>query len=128
NSFEVVVEAEGLNPLIYRIISKNNQPFLVENGNSGFFTGLEPAIYVFEVEDGCHNTVNTEFEMLNPNPLEITTNSVICNGEEIVLVVPTFEFIEYQWWKDNATSTILSTTNSLVITGFNPAIHNGVYH
>jgi gliding motility-associated-like protein len=128
NSFEVVVEAEGLNPLIYRIISKNNQPFLVENGNSGFFTGLEPAIYVFEVEDGCHNTVNTEFEMLNPNPLEITTNSIICNGEEIVLVVPTFEFIEYQWWKDNATSTILSTTNSLVITGFNPAIHNGVYH
>ena len=127
-NFEVVVEAEGLNPLIYRIISKNNQPFIVENGNSSFFTGLEPAIYVFEVEDGCFNTVNAEFEMLNPSPLEITSNSVFCNGEEVVLVVPTFEFIEYQWWKGNNTTTILSTANSLVIPNFNPLTHNGVYY
>lgn len=127
-NFEVVVEAEGLNPLIYRIVSKNNQPFIVENGNSSFFTGLEPAIYVFEVEDGCFNTVNAEFEMLNPNPLEITSNSVFCNGEEAVLVVPTFEFIEYQWWKGNNTTTILSTANSLVIPNFNPVTNNGVYY
>jgi gliding motility-associated-like protein len=127
-NFEVVVEAEGLNPLTYRIISKNDQPFLVQNGNSSFFTGLEPAIYVFEVEDGCFNTVNAEFEMLNPNPLEITTNSVFCDGEEVALVVPTFDFIQYQWWKDGNTTTILSTANSLVITNFNAATHNGVYY
>lgn len=126
NTYEVIVTAVGSNPLSYRIVSKNGEPFSVENGNSGFFTGLEAAIYIFEVEDGCHNTVNSVFEVLNPEPFEITVNS-FCNGEEAILNVPNFDFLQYQWWRNNDTSTILSTSNTLIFSSFNSNIHNGNY-
>lgn len=42
--------------------------------------------------------------------------------------MPNFSILQYQWWKDNATSTILSTTNSLQFPTFNPTINAGVYH
>ena len=127
-TFEVIVDAVGLNPIIYRIRTKNNLPFLIENGSSYLFSTLEPAIYTFEVEDGCNNTVNRVFEVLNPNPLEITTNSTFCNGENVTLNVPNFGFLEYEWWKNNNTTTILSTSNSLVFPSFNSNANNGTYY
>jgi gliding motility-associated-like protein len=128
NNYEVMVNAIGTIPLLYRIVAKNGEPFLFENGNSGLFTGLESAIYMFEVEDSCHNTVNSLFEVLNPNPLEITTDSIFCNGEQVQLTVPNFDFIQYQWWKGNNTASIISTANSLVFPNFNSTIHNGIYY
>ena len=127
-TFEVIVDAVGLNPIVYRIRTKNNLPFLIENGSSYLFSTLEPAIYTFEVEDGCNNTVNRVFEVLNPNPLEITTNSTFCNGENVTLNVPNFGFLEYEWWKNNNTTTILSTSNSLVFPSFNSNANNGTYY
>lgn len=126
-TFEVIVDAVGLNPLVYRIKTKNNLPFLIENGSSYLFSNLEPAIYNFEVEDGCNNTVNRFFEVLNPNPLEITTNSTLCNGENVTLIAPNFDFLEYEWWKNNNTTTILSTNNSLVFPSFDSNANNGTY-
>ncbi|MFL9845314.1 T9SS type B sorting domain-containing protein [Flavobacterium rhizosphaerae] len=54
----VYIEAGGLAPIQYRIISKNGQDFLVENGTNNVFEGLEPGVYVFQVEDSCGNKVN----------------------------------------------------------------------
>ncbi|MGV3697268.1 T9SS type B sorting domain-containing protein [Flavobacterium sp.] len=128
STFEVVVNAEGSPPLTYRIIRRNGQPFLIDNGSSGIFTGLIPALYVFEVEDVCHNTVTSEFELLNPNPMVITASPVVCNGQSFTLSVPNFSFLTYQWWQGNNTSNIISTTNSLNFPSFNSATHNGVYN
>ncbi|MFT3687400.1 MAG: gliding motility-associated C-terminal domain-containing protein [Phycisphaerales bacterium] len=128
STFEVVVDAEGNSALTYRIITKNGAPFLVQNGNSGIFSGLEPAIYVFEVEDACHNTVNGQFEVLNPNPMQINANSITCDGQSLTLTVPNFAFLTYQWWKGSNTATVLSTTNSLNFPSFASASDNGIYH
>lgn len=128
NTFEAVVLAEGFAPLQYRITTKNGLPFLIENGNSNIFTGLTSATYNFQVQDACGNVLNSLFEILNPNPLEITANTINCDGENLSMTVPNFSFFQYQWWKDNNTSNILSTTNSLSFTSFNAATNNGTYH
>lgn len=128
STFEVVVDAVGNSALTYRIITKNGQPFIVQNGSSSLFSGLEPAIYVFEVEDVCHNTINGQFQVLNPNPMQISANTITCNGQSLTLTVPNFAFLTYQWWKGNNTATILSTTNSFNIASFNSATNNGIYH
>ncbi|MCF6130330.1 gliding motility-associated C-terminal domain-containing protein [Flavobacterium sp. AS60] len=126
-TFEVVVNAVGNSALTYRIVAKNSLPFLIENGSSNLFSGLEPATYTFEVEDLCHNSANSIFQVLNPEPMTITS-SVSCDGESASLTVPNFPFLTYQWWKDNNTTTILSTTNELSFPSFNSTLDNGIYH
>lgn len=126
-TFEVVVNAVGLGPLLYRITLKNGQPFLVQNGTSNLFTGLAAAVYNFQVEDVCGNILNSSFEVNIPNPLEITP-STICQGQPVSLTVPNFDFLQYQWWKGTNTSTILSTTNTLVFNPFNAATNAGTYY
>jgi gliding motility-associated-like protein len=128
STFEVVVNAVGNSALVYRITTKNNQPFLIENGSSSLFSGLAPAIYNFEVEDVCQNTVSNQFEVLNPVPLEITASPIICDGDTASLSVPFFSFLTYKWWKDNNTATVLSTSGSLNFPSFNAAANNGTYH
>lgn len=128
NTFEVIVLAEGLNPLQYRITTKNGQPFPVDNGNSNMFSGLEAATYNFQVEDACGNLLNSAFEIVSPNPLEITANTILCNGENLTLSVPDFAFFQYQWWKGNDTANILSTTNALNFLPFNVPNNNGTYY
>lgn len=126
-TFEVVVNAVGLGPLLYRITTKNGLPFLVQNGTSNLFTGLAAAVYNFQVEDVCGNILNNSFEVNIPNPLEITP-STICQGQPVSLSVPNFDFLQYQWWKGNNTTTILSTTNSLVFNPFNASTDAGTYY
>lgn len=53
---DVFVDASGLAPLTYRITEKDGQPFLVENGENNIFSGLEPGVYKFEVENACGQT------------------------------------------------------------------------
>ncbi|WP_293890125.1 gliding motility-associated C-terminal domain-containing protein [Flavobacterium sp.] len=127
STFEVVVNAIGNSALTYRIIAKNGLPFMVENGSSSFFSGLAPAIYTFEVEDVCHNSANSQFQVLNPNPMTIAS-SVSCDGQSASLTVTNFSFLTYQWWKGSNISTILSTSNSLNFSSFNSVLDNGIYH
>ena len=127
-TFEVVVAAEGNGVLTYRITLKNGQPFFIQNGNSNYFGDLAPAIYNFQVEDTCGNIVNRLFEIINPLPFLIESEPILCNGQNVTFAVPNFSFLEYQWWKDNQTNSILSTSNILNIASFNSTIHNGTYY
>ncbi|MGV9004899.1 gliding motility-associated C-terminal domain-containing protein [Flavobacterium sp.] len=127
-TFEVIVDAEGIGALTYRITLKNGQLFVVQNGNSSYFTNLAPAIYSFQVEDSCGNIVNRVFEIINPMPFVIEAEPILCTTQNVTFTVPNFPFLVYQWWKDNQTTTILSTSNSLIIPSFDAAIHNGTYY
>jgi gliding motility-associated-like protein len=128
NAYEAIVEAEGNSILTYRITTKDGQPFLIENGNSNFFSGLEPATYNFQVEDACGNRLNSEYDINSPNPMLITPSAIPCNGGSFSLTVPNFSFLTYQWWKDNNTANILSNANSLNFPIFNLVTDNGTYH
>lgn len=51
---DVILEIMGY-PVVYKIREKNGQPFYVDNGPNNIFTNLEPAEYLFQIEDSCGN-------------------------------------------------------------------------
>lgn len=123
---QVFIIANGIPPLNYRITTKDGQAFLVNNGTSNSFAGLQPGTYNFRVQDACGNIVNRLFDITTLQQPEITPSN-LCEGSNGQLSVQPFSFLNYQWWKDNDTTNILSTTNVLT---FNPytAANAGVYH
>ncbi len=127
NLRDVIVEATGVPPLLYKITEKNGEPFVIENAGSNIFLSLETGIYTFQVEDNCGNLRNSEFEISDSVVFEITPSS-LCTGETVTLVLPSFSFLTYEWWLNNDTATIISTSSSLEIQNFSPENHNGVYH
>lgn len=124
---EAVVNVIGTPPFQYRITTKDGNPFLINNGNSNYFINLAPGIYNFQAEDSCGNLVNRIIEITNLAPLHITS-SILCKAKNGSLAVPNISFLTYEWWKDNATTTILSTTNALNFIPFNNPNDFGVYH
>lgn len=123
---QVFIIATGIAPLNYRITTKDGAPFLVNNGTSNSFAGLQPGTYNFRVQDACGNIVNRLFDITTLQQPEITPSN-LCEGSNGQLSVQPFSFLNYEWWKDNNTTTILSTTNVL---SFNPytSANAGVYH
>ncbi|CAM3582071.1 hypothetical protein FSS13T_23690 [Flavobacterium saliperosum S13] len=126
-SYDVLVEANGVAPLIYRITTKDGLPFVIDNGTSSFFPSLSPAIYNFQVEDACGNILNRIFEISDEVIFPITP-SELCAGQPGSLSVPNFPFLHYEWWKDNNTTNILSTTNLLQLNPFSLPADFGAYH
>ncbi len=59
---KIRIDAIGY-PTIYRITKKNGLPFVVNNGTNNVFDNLEPAQYLFEIEDACGNIVNKLFDV-----------------------------------------------------------------
>jgi len=127
NTYDVLVDAVGTNPLIYRIIEKNGSPFVVQNGNQSVFFGLAPGQYKFQVEDACGNIINSEFQIPTPFSFGLTASS-FCTNQSGFLSVPNIPGLTYKWWKNNATSTILSTTNILIFNNFNDVTAAGTYY
>lgn len=126
-SNEVLLVAEGIPPLSYKITSKNGQPFFIDNGSSNLFTGLQPAIYNFQVQDQCGNIVNRLFDITAlPDP--VITADDLCDGQVGQLSVQAISFLNYQWWKGNDTTTILSTTNVLQFNPFSSVTSPGIYY
>jgi gliding motility-associated-like protein len=127
NLRDVIVDASGIPPLIYRITEKNGNPFLIENGTSNTFLSLETGIYNFQIEDTCGSLRNGVFEISESIALEIVPSSV-CVGETVTLSTPSFPFLNYQWWLNDNSSVIISTSSTLEIPNYTPLLHNGVYH
>ncbi|AWH83880.1 hypothetical protein HYN59_01550 [Flavobacterium album] len=123
---EVIIVAEGVPPLTYKITLKNNQPFVVNNGTSNLFSGLEPATYNFQVTDVCGNIRNIQFDINSLDPIALTADG-FCEGEASSLSVDEFSFLNYQWWKAGAPGTILSTTGTLNFPAYNSATQAGTY-
>jgi gliding motility-associated-like protein len=127
DSSDVIVVATGAPPLIYRITQKNNLPFDGADQSSNLFSGLEPAIYNFQVEDACGNILNRIYDVTDPLVLAIAPQN-LCNEQEGSLTLPSLPFLQFAWWKGSDTSTILSTTNSLAFSPFNAVTDAGLYH
>lgn len=126
NTQEVMVIAEGIPPLKYNIIEKNGLPFVIDNGTSNTFSGLEPAVYNFRVEDDCGNFVTASYEVtLLPQPSIIASG--LCNGVDGQLEIQDFPFVNYQWYNVQNPSVILSTSNTLPFSPFNSSVDVGTY-
>ena len=123
---QVFLITNGVPPLNYKITTKDGLPFLINNGTSNSFSGLQPGTYNFKVQDVCGNIVNRLFDINTLQEPGITANN-LCIGSNGQLSVQPFSFLNYEWWKDSNSTTILSNTNTI---SFNPLNINdaGVYH
>ena len=64
-----------------------------------------------------------------PSPFNFAINANnLCNGLSGSLIVPNFPILQYTWWKENDTATVLSTTNELDFPNFNTGVNSGIYH
>jgi gliding motility-associated-like protein len=88
-TLDVFVEAIGTTPLKYTLIQKDGLPFFFDNGTSNTFSNLDPAIYLFQIEDICGNIVNRFFDVStlesfilinNPSDL-LQCKTIITNNE-----------------------------------------------
>lgn len=126
NTKEVVIIASGLGPLLYRVVEKNGQPFIINNTTSNIFSGLDSATYKFEIEDYCGNILITFIDVSLLNPPLITDNN-LCNGYVGKLEVQNLSFVTYRWFKTNNPIVTLSTANFLEFNTFNIANDSGTY-
>ena len=124
---EVVIDATGVPPLTYSITTKDGNPFVVNNGQSSLFSGLETATYNFQVTDVCGNIRNILFDINNLDPVAIEADG-FCEGELSTLSIPEFSFLSYEWYSDEDPDTILSTTGTLTFPAYTSATDAGIYH
>src|SRR5690606_36089826 len=123
--FDVAVSATGYSPINSKITSKNGSPFLLDNGENPLFKGLEEGIYGFQIEDRCENILNKTFRVSEGIIPRIIPN--ICNGEDGKLAVKGLDFLEFEWWKEDDPSTILSRNSTLSFSPFDINSDPGVY-
>ena len=63
NIADVQVNVIGASPINYTIITKDGDPFVIENGENNIFTGLEAAEYEVYFEDPCGNFITQLFNV-----------------------------------------------------------------
>jgi|GEM_PF-500021 len=88
NSGEFQIIAHGVPPLNYKIVTKNGNPFIVDNGTNNTFSGLESAVYLVEVNDACTQKTYT-FNIAEipplvylPDPADLDPLSACDEGED----------------------------------------------
>ncbi|WP_445453165.1 T9SS type B sorting domain-containing protein [Flavobacterium sp. 25HG05S-40] len=123
---QVFIITNGTPPLNYQVTTKDGLPFLIDNGSSNSFSGLQPGVYNFRVKDFCGNIVNRLFDINTLQQPEISSSN-FCEGLNGQLSVQPFSFLFYEWWKDGSPGTILSTTNTLTFSPYTNA-NAGIYH
>lgn len=124
---EAAVEVDGVPPFTYKITTKDGDPFLIDNGGSNIFSGLESGYYNFQVTDACQNIVNAQFNITTTDPLAVAATD-FCEGEEGVLSVQPLSFLSYEWYSAENPDNILSTNNILTFSAFDSDTQAGVYY
>lgn len=126
DTFDVAIAAKGYEPFTYKITAKDGRPLLIDNGNDPLFKGLDTGLYAFQINDRCGNIINKLFRVSEGIAPRVIPNN-LCNGEVGELIVPGLDFLQFEWWKVDDPSTILSTKATLLFDPFDVNKHPGQY-
>jgi gliding motility-associated-like protein len=135
-NLDVVILTNGIQPLKYTIIKKNNLPYFFDNGNSNIFYNLAPGNYVFQVEDICGNSIPTNsfdvssllslVNMGQPNnilqcKMSITGNEIFDLTQLNSTILGNQSTSEYTLTYYTSQTDAMSATNAIAnLTTFNP--------
>ncbi len=134
-SLDVIVTANGANPLRYYITEQNGLPFFLDNGNLNVFSNLPPAIYLLSVEDICGNIVNRQFDVASllslvsiTQPNDLLECKTIITGSEVFdltlqsgTILGSQSTIDYTLTYHTTLSDAQNGINAIVnLTAFNP--------
>lgn len=106
----VILEIKGF-PIAYKITAKNGQPFFVDNGPNNIFTNLEPAEYLFQIEDACGNI---DIKGFNVQTLPSIADATRPNDMIVCTEPGTIHTYQYHLTDQNA--TILGPLHSAMYT------------
>ncbi|KGO87374.1 hypothetical protein Q765_06835 [Flavobacterium rivuli WB 3.3-2 = DSM 21788] len=122
NSGEVIVNAlTSGDPSYVRYSVDGGTPQV-----SNVFSGLLPNTpYTFTVTDRC-NTVNQVAQIQDAPPLVVARTGT-CDGQDVVLSLPEFNFLTYEWYNVAAPTVILSNNGTLTLPAFDSATDAGTY-
>lgn len=123
---ELIIDAEGHNPLQYEIVEFNGAPFSINNANNPVFQNLPDGEYVVNITDACSNVFVFQFKTSQPVGPVIQPHN-LCTGLDGYLFVDIPDFMEIIWTKDND-STPLGTDEVLAFNPFDANVHSGLYH
>jgi len=111
---DVMLEITG-QPTSFKIIEKNGQPFSFDNGASNIFVNIEPAEYVFQIENDCGDIVTQWFNVLTLPSIADATQP-----EDMVLCVENGTAATYQYH--------LTDQNNGILNGLYSAMYTITYH
>ena len=134
-NLDVVISANGTAPLHYTIITKNGVPFSLDNGNSNIFYNLPSAVYTFQVEDSCGNSVPRIYDVsallslvniTQPNAIlqcktTITGNEMFDITQQNAIILGTQSPAEYTLTYYTSLANAMVALNPIAnLTSFNP--------
>lgn len=123
---ELIIDAEGKEPLNYQLIEYNGNPVSVDNGTSPVFSELEFGSYKVQITDDCNNITLFDLVVGEIKPPLIKPLN-LCEGENGSLSVSGLSLLDISWTKDSD-PTVLATGNKLNFSPFNVATHAGTYY
>ncbi|MFJ1322630.1 beta strand repeat-containing protein, partial [Capnocytophaga canis] len=137
NQYEIMVVASGgTPPFTYKVLSRSvggmlDTSFTPITNTTGKFTIAETspsASYKFAVEDVC-NQETKDVEIQNLTPFVLTTDRTeYCQGTWATLSAPDLSLAyNYQWFREDDPSTILSTSPTLQLSNLQPADFTNKY-
>ncbi|MFN3754265.1 T9SS type B sorting domain-containing protein [Flavobacterium sp.] len=134
-NLDVILFTSGEPPLHFTIVEKDGLPFFLDNGSSNIFQNLEPAIYKFQIEDNCGNTIIRTFDVSDLESLVVvyptcnlfSCSTVITGNETFNLSTQAASILGIQSPSNYTISYFTSQTNAenntnpiTNITAFNP--------
>ncbi len=128
-TYDVTLSVSGGQlPTKYYIVSSaaNDATIIRDNGTNPIFEDLPGGIYFFRVYDNCGNftTRKMDITLLGKPGIKTVVN---CTDSTLKLVVEGLDYLNYQWYKEDNPTNILSTTNTLDL-GQYTASDAGIYH
>lgn len=104
----------GLLPVQYSIVDSesNNAATIKNNGNNPVFENLAAGIYFFRVANNCGNFITRKMDIALLGEPGIRTKAN-CDTNELVLSIDNLDYLNFQWFKNDNPTTVLSTTNAL---------------
>ncbi|MCH7399743.1 hypothetical protein MM236_17235, partial [Belliella sp. DSM 107340] len=122
---ELVIDAEGVAPLNFKIVEFNGSPMVIDNGEDPVFSQLATGEYTVEVEDACGNIRVFDFKTDAVKEPIIRPDN-LCVGENGTLFVPGLTFMTIEWRKDGD-PTVIATGNTLNFNPFTDPADAGTY-
>lgn len=124
-SRQLIIDANGVEPLEYRIIEFEGTAQTNAYQSSPIFSGLESGKYLAEVKDGCGNVSVFEFKTtVAKDPVLVPNN--FCQGSVATLTLRGVPALPIQWYKDN-NLIAGATSNVLTIANYNSSTNSGIY-
>jgi len=123
---EAIVEAIGVQPLLYYIVD-NDDNVIMDNGQNNIFINLTPGTYRFKIEDACGSTQFGVHQVGDPVAFSVTETN-ICDGQNGSVAVQCYSIFTYEWYKvENGTETLVGTGCQLDFVPFDVNSDSGIY-